>query len=120
MKLGDEYFTDAAQGVQHADFIILATPVGAYASIATQIKDHIQAGAIISDVGSTKQTIITQLRSILPAHCSFIAAHPIAGTENSGPSAGFANLFDGRYVIITPDEQTQDSQLQKLIAFWKI
>ena len=119
LKLGDEYYTDTAQGVQHADFIILATPVGAYASIATQIKDHIQTGAIISDVGSTKQTIITQLRSILPPHCSFIAAHPIAGTENSGPNAGFANLFDGRYVIITPDNETQDLPLQQLIAFWQ-
>ncbi len=119
LKLGDEYFTDAKQGVRNADFIILATPVGAYASIAKQIAQNIQAGALISDVGSTKQTIIAQLCAILPTHCSFIAAHPIAGTENSGPNAGFANLFDGRYVIITPDEDTQDSPLQKLIEFWR-
>ncbi|MCH9851885.1 MAG: prephenate dehydrogenase/arogenate dehydrogenase family protein [Alphaproteobacteria bacterium] len=119
LKLGDDYYADAAQGVQLADFIILASPVGAYASIATQIADHIQPSALISDVGSTKQTIIAQLRAILPAHCSFIAAHPIAGTENSGPSAGFANLFDGRYVIITPDNDTPDLQLQKLTEFWQ-
>ncbi len=119
LKLGDDYYADAAQGVHHADFIILASPVGAYASIATQIADHIQTGALVSDVGSTKQTIIAQLRAILPPHCSFIPAHPIAGTENSGPSAGFANLFDGRYVIITPDSDTKALQLEKLTEFWQ-
>ncbi len=119
LSLGDSYYADAKQGVQHADLIILATPVGTYQAIGKEICAHIKQGAIISDVGSTKQSIIAQLAPILPQHCTLIPAHPIAGTENSGPEAGFANLFEHRYVIMTPSDDCPAEQVKKLTEFWQ-
>ena len=95
-----EVMDNAADAVRDADLIILAVPVGAMAAVAEQIAPAIKAGATITDTGSTKTSVIRDVTPKLPKHCHFLPSHPVAGTEYSGPEAGFAELFDGRYWII--------------------
>ncbi len=118
-NLGDEYYANPADGVPQADLIILASPVGSYQAIGKQIAPYIKADCIVSDVGSTKTSVFKDLAPLLPEHCHFIPAHPVAGTENSGPTAGFASLFDNRYVIITPPAQHSPEKLHLLTRFWQ-
>ena len=91
-----------AATVKNADLVILCTPVGAYKSLAGKISSHLKMGAILSDVGSVKGAVVKDVEPYLPKGVHFIPAHPIAGTEFSGPEAGFASLFDGRWAILTP------------------
>ena len=95
-----EVMDNAADAVRDADLVILAVPVGAMAVVAEQIAPAIKAGATITDTGSTKTSVIRDVTPKLPKHCHFLPSHPVAGTEYSGPEAGFAELFDGRYWII--------------------
>ena len=95
-----EVMDNAADAVRDADLVILAVPVGAMAAVAEQIAPAIKAGATITDTGSTKTSVIRDVTPKLPKHCHFLPSHPVAGTEYSGPEAGFAELFDGRYWII--------------------
>ena len=107
--------TDAVRG---ADLVILCVPVGAIGAAAEAIRGALGADAIVSDVGSSKSTIARTLAEALPGHC-VIPAHPVAGTENSGPDAGFASLFHERWCIITPPEDARAERVAQLVEFWE-
>jgi len=109
----------AAATVKNADLVILCTPVGAYKSLAEKIGPHLKMGAILSDVGSVKGAVVKDVEPYLPKGVHFIPAHPIAGTEFSGPEAGFASLFDGRWTILTPPPGADPTAVQSLKKFWQ-
>lgn len=119
LNLGDSYTLDAAEAVRHADLVILCTPVGTYESIAKTIAPSLAPGAILSDVGSVKAHVAKAIGPHVPAGVSFIPGHPIAGTEHSGPSAGFPELFAGRWCVLTPGAEVDPAQTEKLAAFWR-
>jgi cyclohexadieny/prephenate dehydrogenase len=106
---------DAVAG---ADLVILCVPVGAMGEVAREIAPALRPGALISDVGSTKQSIAAALGEALPDH-TIIPAHPVAGTEHSGPDAGFASLFHHRWCILTPPADADAAQVDALAAFWR-
>lgn len=119
LELGDSYFDDAADAVKDADCVIVCVPVGASEAVARSISPALKSGAIISDVGSVKRAVIDQMRPHMPEFVHFIPAHPVAGTEKSGPDAGFDTLFENRWCILTPLENTDPAALKKLTEFWK-
>ena len=108
----------AAEAVAQADLVIFCVPPGAMGEAAVEIRDALPVGALVSDVGSSKQAIAKALGEALPDHL-VIPAHPVAGTENSGPDAGFAHLFRNRWCIVTPPEQTDLLKLRALVGFWE-
>ncbi len=116
--LVDEVCDSAAKAVENADLVIFCVPVGAIPDAAAEIRDSLPAHAIISDVGSSKQTVGEALRAALPDH-TIIPAHPVAGTERSGPDAGFATLFQHRWCILTPDADAPPQALVDLQKFWE-
>lgn len=118
IDIADTVEDDIALAVKNADLVIICTPVGACGAVARQIAPHLKAGAIISDVGSVKGAVVAQVAPHLPAQVHFVPAHPIAGTEFSGPDAGFATLFCNRWCILTPPENTNSDAVAKLDAFW--
>jgi cyclohexadieny/prephenate dehydrogenase len=119
LAIADRVTTDAADAVQGADCVILCTPVGAYAELAERIAPHLAAGAVLSDVGSTKQSVLRDVGPLVPAGVHFVPAHPLAGTEHSGPDAGFATLFDGRWCLLTPPPGTEAAAVARVEAFWR-
>jgi cyclohexadieny/prephenate dehydrogenase len=119
LGLGDHYTTDPAEAVEGADGVILCVPVGAVGPIARAIGPHLAPGTLLSDVGSTKQSVIRDVTPHLPAGVHFIPGHPLAGTEHSGPQAGFASLFEGRYTLLTPLPGTDPAALARLKTFWE-
>jgi cyclohexadieny/prephenate dehydrogenase len=119
LDLGDIYSTDSEEIVRHADLIIVSVPVGASGAVAKAIAFHLKPGAIVTDVGSTKASVIEQMLPHIPEGVHFIPGHPIAGTERSGPEAGFAELFEGRWCILTPLEGTDPEAQEKLSNFWR-
>ncbi|CDO36302.1 MULTISPECIES: prephenate/arogenate dehydrogenase family protein [Novosphingobium] len=108
----------SAEAVREADLVIFCVPPGVMGEAAAQVRDALREDALISDVGSCKQSIATALREALPDHY-VIPAHPVAGTENSGPDAGFAHLFRNRWCIVTPPEHTDLVKLSQLVEFWE-
>lgn len=116
--LVDEVCDSAAKAVESADLVIFCVPVGAIPNAAAEIRDSLPAHAIISDVGSSKQTVGEALRAALPDQ-TIIPAHPVAGTERSGPDAGFATLFQHRWCILTPDADAPPQALADLQQFWE-
>ena len=119
LELGDDYRTDAGETVRGADLVIVSVPVGASGSVAEAIGPDLAPGAIVTDVGSTKRSVITQTAPHVPDGVHFIPGHPIAGTEYSGPDAGFATLFEDRWCILTPLPGTDAAALGKLRLFWE-
>jgi cyclohexadieny/prephenate dehydrogenase len=119
LGLGDSYSTDAADAVRDADLVIVSVPVGASGAVAAEIAPALKAGAIITDVGSTKASVIAQMQPHMPANVHFIPGHPIAGTEKSGPDAGFAELFENRWCILTPLAGVDPEALERLSEFWR-
>ena len=119
LGIADRVTLDAAEAVQGADCVILCTPVGAYAELAERIAPHLAQGAILSDVGSTKQSVLRDIGPLVPAGVHFVPAHPLAGTEYSGPDAGFATLFDGRWCLLTPPPGTDEAAVARLETFWR-
>ena len=105
LGLGDEIASTFAEGVRGADAVIVCVPVGACGAVAAEIAPHLKDRAIVSDVGSVKGSVIKSMLEHLPSHARFVPAHPVAGTENSGPSSGFASLFVNRWCILTPPER---------------
>src|SRR5690606_27111322 len=97
LRLGDRYVVDAAEAVKDADLVIVSVPVGSSGEVAAQIAGSLKPGAIVTDVGSTKNSVIAQMTPHIPAGVHFIPGHPLAGTEKSGPDAGFADLFENRW-----------------------
>ena len=118
LGLGDSYSTNAGEMVEGADLVIICAPVGAFEAIGKTIAPHLKKGAIVSDVGSVKEHVIKALEPHLPDHVEFIPGHPIAGTENSGPESGFAELFDGRWCVLTPHEGASQKAIDQLKSFW--
>jgi cyclohexadieny/prephenate dehydrogenase len=110
---------DAARAVEGADCVILCVPVGAYAGVMAQIAPHLAPGCILTDVGSTKGSVIRDLAPMLPRGVHLVPAHPMAGTEHSGPDAGFASLFEGRYVILTPMPGGDRAAQDRVAEFWR-
>ena len=107
-----------AEAAEDADLVILCIPVGACGAVAAEIAGHLKPGAIISDVGSVKGAVVKEMAPYLPAGVHFVPAHPVTGTEHSGPDSGFAELFVNRWCILTPPEGTDPNAVEKLRAFW--
>ena len=105
--------------VKNADLVIICSPVGAYSNIIQNIKSDLKSGAIVTDVGSVKQAVIRDLEPHIPEGVHLVPAHPVAGTERSGPEAGFPELFDERWCIITPTNQTNKESINKVTKFWQ-
>jgi cyclohexadieny/prephenate dehydrogenase len=120
MELGivDAVVETNAQAVENADLVILCIPVGACGPVAQEIAGHLKTGAIVSDVGSVKGAVVRDMAPYLPTGVHFVPAHPVAGTEHSGPDSGFAELFINRWCILTPPEGTDAAAVEKLRAFW--
>ena len=119
LKLGDAYFDKPVDAVAGADLVIVSVPVGASGDVAAAIAPGLKPGAIVTDVGSTKRSVIEQMAPRLPDNVHFIPGHPIAGTEHSGPDAGFADLFEGRWCILTPLPDTDAEAVGRLTRFWE-
>ncbi|RWD27297.1 MAG: prephenate/arogenate dehydrogenase family protein [Mesorhizobium sp.] len=119
LGLGDSYATDARQAVRDADLVIVSVPVGSSGEVAEEIAPALKKGAILTDVGSTKASVIAQMQPYVPDGVHFIPGHPLAGTEKSGPDAGFADLFDNRWCIFTPVPGTDPAALERLSEFWR-
>ncbi|MFC3074883.1 prephenate/arogenate dehydrogenase family protein [Shinella pollutisoli] len=119
LDLGTDYVQDAGKAVADADLVIVSVPVGASGKVAEEIAPHLKPGAIVTDVGSTKSSVVAQMLPHMPKTVHFIPGHPIAGTEHSGPDAGFAELFQGRWCILTPVHGTDKEAKRKLAAFWR-
>ena len=107
-----------ADAVKDADLVILCIPVGACGPVAEQIAAHLRPGAIVSDVGSVKGAVAREMAPHIPQGVHFVPAHPVAGTEHSGPDSGFAELFINRWCILTPPAGTDPKAVEKLRAFW--
>ena len=118
LGIADDASGDAASALRGADLVILCTPVGVCGDVASQIAPFLERGAILSDVGSVKGSVIAQVAPHVTEGVSFIPAHPIAGTEYSGPDAGFATLFQNRWCILTPPDDADKKATAKLTAFW--
>jgi cyclohexadieny/prephenate dehydrogenase len=110
---------DAGRAVEGADCVILCIPVGAYAGVMRKIAPHLKPGAILSDAGSTKGSVVRDLQPLLPPGVQLVPAHPMAGTEYSGPDAGFATLFEGRYCIITPLPGSDPAAVERITELWR-
>ena len=118
LGLVDAVFDTAAEAVSGADLVILCVPVGAMGAIAAEIAPHLAAGCTISDVGSVKRAVVEAVSPEMPENIHFIPAHPMAGTEKSGPEAGFSSLFDNRWCLITPLPGSARPAVERLAAFW--
>ena len=115
----DSLHKDLASCVMDADLVVLCTPVGSFGALAEEIGPHLKQGAILTDVGSVKSAVIRDVGPFVPDGVHFVPAHPIAGTEQSGPEAGFPELFDGRWCILTPPPGANAEAVAKLKSFWQ-
>jgi cyclohexadieny/prephenate dehydrogenase len=119
LGIADVVEADAAKAVEGCDAVILCVPVGAYAGVMAHIAPHLAPDCILSDVGSTKGSVLRDLTPLLPQGVHLVPAHPMAGTEHSGPDAGFAELFKGRWCIITPPPGADPEAVAKIRALWE-
>ena len=119
LGFADRVEADAARAVEGADCVMLCAPVGAFADIAAAIAPHLAAGAILTDVGSTKQSVIRDVGPLVPAGVHFVPAHPVAGTEYSGPDSGFTTLFEGRWALLTPPPGADEAAVAKIEELWR-
>ena len=119
LDLGTDYTLEAAEAVRDADLVVVSVPVGASGAVAQEIAPHLKPGAIVTDVGSTKGSVVAQMLPHMPRNVHFIPGHPLAGTEHSGPDAGFPELFQGRWCILTPVHGTDKDAKHRLAAFWE-
>ncbi|MDG1859427.1 MAG: prephenate dehydrogenase/arogenate dehydrogenase family protein, partial [Emcibacteraceae bacterium] len=119
LKLVDELSDSIEKSVIGSDLIILATPVGTYGDIGAAIKDNLKEGAIVTDVGSVKSSVVEMLSPHMPDGVHLIPSHPVAGTEQSGPDAGFASLFHDRWAIITPPEGANEEAVNSIKELWR-
>ena len=119
LGLVDRIYPTAAEAVADADLVILCSPVGTYGALAAEIAPALKPGAILSDVGSVKGAVVKDVLPHVPADVHFIPGHPIAGTEQSGPESGFAELFINRWCILTPLPNADAAAVEKLASFWR-
>ncbi|MEM6848164.1 MAG: prephenate/arogenate dehydrogenase family protein [Pseudomonadota bacterium] len=118
MGLGDSYGSSAAKAVTGADLVVLCIPVGAMVAAARAIAPTLKEGAIVTDTGSVKASVLESLTAHLPAHARIIPGHPIAGSERSGPDAGWATLFQNRWTVLTPPDGADDEAIEIVQRFW--
>jgi cyclohexadieny/prephenate dehydrogenase len=118
LGIADQVVETNAAAADGADLVIVCIPVGASGAVAKEIAPHLAPGATVSDVGSVKASVLNDMAPHLPPGVHFVPAHPIAGTENSGPDAGFAELFVNRWCILTPPESADAEAVERLAAFW--
>ena len=119
LELADETTDDPARAAAGADLVVIATPLSAYAEIGQLIAPALQPGAILTDVGSVKQAVIRDLQPHLPPGVQFVPGHPVAGTEHSGPEAGFAELFHGRWCILIDLPETAPDAVARVERMWE-
>ncbi len=119
LGLADSVTLDAGAAVTDADLVMICAPLGAYAEIAAAIAPHLKPGAIVSDVGSAKECVIAALAPRMPGGVHLVPGHPIAGTEHSGPEAGFAELFQDRWCILTPPDGTDEAAVERVSDLWR-
>ena len=119
LGLADRAESKIENAVEGADLVILGAPVGANQSIAKAMQPNLKSGCIVSDVGSVKASVINDITPYIPKNVHFVPAHPIAGTEHSGPEAGSASLFRDHWCIITPPENCNKQAIKKVVQFWE-
>lgn len=121
MELGiaDRVEIDPGKAVEGADCVMLCAPVGAFADLASRIAPFLAPGAVLTDVGSTKVSVIRDVGPFVPEGVHFVPAHPLAGTEHSGPDSGFVELFEGRWTLVTPVPGTDEDAVAKVEALWQ-
>ena len=119
LDLADSVTHDPAVAVEGADLVVLGTPLGAYQAIAEAIGPALAPGAIVTDVGSTKCSVIAEVAPHLPEGVHLVPGHPVAGTENSGPESGFDSLFEGRWCILTPPPGTDRQAVERVAELWR-
>ncbi|WP_324753488.1 prephenate/arogenate dehydrogenase family protein [Roseovarius sp. Pro17] len=117
--LCDRICDSAAEAVEGADLVVLCVPVGVMGAVAEEIAPGLKPGATVSDVGSVKRAVIEAVAPHLPENVHFVPAHPLAGTEHSGPRSGFAELFDNRWCLIVPPEGADRAAVERLEALWQ-
>ncbi|MEQ3625093.1 MAG: prephenate/arogenate dehydrogenase family protein [Celeribacter sp.] len=117
--LCDRICDTAAEAVADADLVVLCVPIGAMGPVAEEIAPHLKPGATLSDVGSVKKAVVEAVAPHLPRCVHFIPAHPLAGTEHSGPHAGFAELFENRFCLLVPDTDVDAEALDRLRKLWQ-
>ncbi|WP_370400597.1 prephenate/arogenate dehydrogenase family protein [Sulfitobacter sp. JB4-11] len=117
--LCDRVCDTVAEAVEGADLVVLCVPVGVMGSVAAEVAPHLKPGATVSDVGSVKADVLAQVGPHLPDHVHFVPAHPLAGTEHSGPRSGFASLFEHRWTILVPPEGTDRAATDRLRTLWE-
>ena len=119
LKIVDDSSSDTQKMVNDSDLIIIATPLSSYENVILKIKNSLKNGMILTDVGSVKERVISLVETAIPKDVSWIPSHPIAGTEESGPEAGFSELFKNRWCILTPSKKAKEKDINTLKSFWK-
>jgi cyclohexadieny/prephenate dehydrogenase len=119
LQLAQRTTLDPAAAVRGADLVVVATPLSAYGEVARAIAPALRPGAIVTDVGSTKESVVRDLGAALPAGVHLVPGHPVAGTEHSGPEAGFAELFAGRWCILTPEDTVDAAAVTRVEELWE-
>ena len=119
LKIVDDSSSDTKKMAEGSDLIIIATPLSSYENVILKIKNSLKNGSILTDVGSVKENAISLIEKNVSPNVSWISSHPIAGTEESGPEAGFSDLFKNRWCILTPSKKVKDKDIKLLETFWK-
>jgi len=119
LKIVDDSSSDTQKMAKDSDLIIIATPLSSYENVILKIKNSLKNGMILTDVGSVKERVISLVEKAIPKDVSWIPSHPIAGTEESGPEAGFSELFKNRWCILTPSKKAKEKDIDTLKSFWK-
>jgi prephenate dehydrogenase len=119
LKMVNDSSSDTQKMVKDSDLIIIATPLSSYENVILKIKNSLKSGTILTDVGSVKKRVISLVEKAIPKDVSWIPSHPIAGTEESGPEAGFSELFKNRWCILTPSKKAKEKDIDTLKSFWK-
>ena len=119
LNIVDESSSDTKKMVKESDLIIIATPLSSYQNVILKIKNSLKKGSILTDVSSVKKEAVSLIEKNIPKNISWISSHPIAGTEESGPDSGFADLFKNRWCILTPSNQVKNQDIKLLKMFWK-
>ena len=119
LKIVDDSSSDTKKMTEDSDLVVIATPLSSYEDVISKIKNSLKDGVILTDVGSVKENIINLVEKNIPENISWIASHPIAGTEESGPEAGFSELFQNRWCILTPSKKAKEKDIKLLEVFWK-
>jgi len=119
LNIVDDSSTDTKKITEGSDLVIIATPLSSYKDVILKIKDSLKSGVILTDVGSVKENITSLVEKNIPQNVSWIPSHPIAGTEESGPESGFADLFKNRWCILTPSKIAKEKDINLLKTFWE-